>query len=43
VARDGQLTIFPHEGFWAGMDTFRDWTDLNKMWDDGEAPWKVWP
>jgi glucose-1-phosphate cytidylyltransferase len=42
VARDGQLTIFPHEGFWAGMDTFRDWTDLNKMWDDGEAPWKVW-
>lgn len=42
IARDGQLTIFPHEGFWAGMDTFRDWTDLNRRWDDGDAPWKVW-
>lgn len=42
VARDGQLTIFAHEGFWAGMDTFRDWTDLNRLWDCGEAPWKVW-
>ena len=42
VARDGQLGIFAHEGFWAGMDTFRDWTDLNKRWDNGEAAWKVW-
>ena len=42
VARDGQLAIFPHEGFWAGMDTFRDWTDLNGRWDQGDAPWKVW-
>ena len=42
VARDGQLSIFPHEGFWAGMDTFRDWTDLNRRWDEGDAPWRVW-
>ena len=42
VARDGQLTVFPHDGFWAGMDTFRDWTDLNARWDAGTAPWKVW-
>lgn len=42
VARDGQLTIFAHDGFWAGMDTFRDWTELNRVWDLGEAPWKVW-
>lgn len=42
VARDGELTIFPHEGFWAGMDTFRDWTDLNRRWDKGDAPWRVW-
>jgi glucose-1-phosphate cytidylyltransferase len=25
-----------------GMDTFRDWTELNGMWDRGEAPWMVW-
>ncbi len=42
LARDGQLTVFPHEGFWAGMDTFRDWTDLNRLWDSGDAAWKVW-
>lgn len=42
VARDSELTIYPHEGFWAGMDTFRDWTDLNRRWDQNEAPWKIW-
>lgn len=42
LARDGQLTMFPHEGFWMGMDTFRDWTELNGMWDRGNAPWKIW-
>lgn len=42
LAADGQLTINPHEGFWMGMDTFRDWTELNQRWDSGDAPWKVW-
>ena len=42
LAADGELTVHPHEGFWMGMDTFRDWTELNAMWDRGEAPWKSW-
>jgi glucose-1-phosphate cytidylyltransferase len=42
VARDGQLSVFRHEGFWMGMDTYRDWTELNQLWDSGEAPWAVW-
>ena len=42
LASDGQLTVHRHEGFWMGMDTFRDWTELNGMWDRGEAPWKLW-
>jgi glucose-1-phosphate cytidylyltransferase len=42
LASAGQLTVNPHEGFWMGMDTFRDWTDLNELWDRGTAPWKVW-
>ena len=42
LARDGQLSVFEHEGFWMGMDTFRDWTELNKIWDGGNAPWKTW-
>lgn len=42
LARDGQLGVVGHQGFWAGMDTFRDWTDLNALWDAGKAPWCVW-
>ena len=42
VARDGQLSLYKHEGFWMGMDTYRDWLDLNGRWDRGEAEWKVW-
>ncbi|MDQ1286679.1 MAG: glucose-phosphate cytidylyltransferase [Actinomycetota bacterium] len=42
LAKDGELTINGHEGFWMGMDTFRDWTELNGLWDSGNAAWKVW-
>jgi len=42
LAADGELGINPHEGFWMGMDTFRDWTELNQLWDSGQAEWKVW-
>jgi glucose-1-phosphate cytidylyltransferase len=42
IARDGQLTLNGHEGFWLGMDTYRDWTELNKLWDKGQASWKIW-
>ena len=42
LASDSQLSVNPHEGFWMGMDTFRDWTELNQIWDRGEAPWKLW-
>jgi len=42
LARDGQLSVFVHEGFWHPMDTYRDWLYLNELWRSGEAPWKVW-
>ncbi|KFN39667.1 glucose-1-phosphate cytidylyltransferase [Smithella sp. F21] len=42
LAKDGQLMGFRHEGFWIGMDTYREYEMLNKMWDSGEIPWKVW-
>ena len=42
LASDGELNVFKHEGFWMGMDTFRDWTELNSLWDSGDAPWKTW-
>jgi glucose-1-phosphate cytidylyltransferase len=42
LARDGQLAVFPHTGFWMGMDTHREFTELNRLWAAGDAPWKVW-
>jgi glucose-1-phosphate cytidylyltransferase len=42
LARDGELAVFPHDGFWMGMDTFREFTELNRLWAEGDAPWKVW-
>lgn len=38
-ARDGQLAVYDHAGFWHCMDTFRDWKALDEMWRAGEAPW----
>ena len=42
LASGGQLSAYRHDGFWKCMDTLRDKTDLNKMWDGGAAPWKTW-
>ena len=43
LARDGELMVFVHEGFWQPMDTYRELTLLDELWKSGRAPWKVWP
>lgn len=42
LARDGELRAYRHPGFWQAMDTLRDKTTLEHMWDSGAAPWKIW-
>ncbi len=42
LAVEAQLMAFKHEGFWIGMDTYREYELLNQMWDAQDAPWKVW-
>jgi glucose-1-phosphate cytidylyltransferase len=42
LAADGQLMAFRHEAFWQCMDTLRDKVYLERLWETGEAPWKVW-
>jgi glucose-1-phosphate cytidylyltransferase len=41
LAKDGQLAIVRHRGYWACMDTQRDYEQLNQLWASGNAPWKV--
>ena len=42
LSKDGGLMAWRHYGFWQPMDTYRESTLLNELWDSGEAPWKVW-
>lgn len=42
LARDGQLSVHFHHGFWQPMDTLRDRNHLEELWKNSKAPWKVW-
>ncbi|TXI41602.1 MAG: glucose-1-phosphate cytidylyltransferase [Nitrosomonas sp.] len=39
LAKDSQLTMYRHSGFWACMDTQRDREHLNQLWNSGSPPW----
>ena len=42
LAKKGQLSSFKHRGFWQPMDTIRDRQRLEDLWQEGNAPWKIW-
>jgi glucose-1-phosphate cytidylyltransferase len=42
LAREGQLSVYQHTGFWQPMDTLRDKRQLEELWESGKAPWKTW-
>jgi glucose-1-phosphate cytidylyltransferase len=41
LARDRELNIFKHRGFWYAMDTQRDREHLDELWKSDRAPWKI--
>lgn len=42
LAKNNELVAYKHEGFWKPMDTLRDKVQLEQLWADKKAPWKVW-
>jgi len=42
LARDGELVVYRHDGFWQCMDTVRDLETLSEAWESGNAPWRRW-
>jgi glucose-1-phosphate cytidylyltransferase len=42
LAKDDQLSVFRHQGFFQPVDTLRDLHRLEELWSSGHAPWKVW-
>lgn len=43
LAKERQLALYPHEGFWYAVDTYKELETLNELWAGGNPPWKVWP
>jgi glucose-1-phosphate cytidylyltransferase len=37
-----QLIAYPYDGFWAPMDTLKDYQTLEAMAERGRPPWAVW-
>jgi glucose-1-phosphate cytidylyltransferase len=42
LAGDGRLFGYRHTGFWECLDTYKDAVQLNDLWAQGRAPWKLW-
>lgn len=41
-ARETDIQTYCHEGFWSPVETIRDKTKLENLWNSGNAPWMVW-
>jgi len=37
-----ELVGYVHNGYWQCMDTLREKQQIEKLWDSGNAPWKLW-
>jgi len=42
LAQSGQLMAYRHSGFWKCMDAMRDKIELEALWQNNQAKWKVW-
>ena len=42
IVKDDQAMAYKHDGFWASMDTLRDKIQLNNLWKNNLAKWKIW-
>ena len=42
LANKNELAAFKHSGFWRPMDTLRDKRNLEELWENNKAPWRIW-
>jgi glucose-1-phosphate cytidylyltransferase len=42
LAQEKQLIAYKHRGFWQPMDTLREKYQLEQLWAENRAPWKIW-
>lgn len=42
LTKDRQLAGYIHKGYWQCMDTLREKQQIERLWDSGMAPWRLW-
>jgi glucose-1-phosphate cytidylyltransferase len=42
LVEEQQLIGYIHDGYWQCMDTLREKRQIEALWNQGNAPWKVW-
>ncbi|MEO5684443.1 MAG: glucose-1-phosphate cytidylyltransferase [Chitinophagaceae bacterium] len=42
LSTSGQLMAYKHRGFWKCMDAMRDKIELEALWNNDKAKWKLW-
>jgi glucose-1-phosphate cytidylyltransferase len=41
LSMEGELAVYHHPGFWKAMDTMKDMDELQEIWAEGTAKWRV--
>ena len=41
LSKDRQIVVYHHTKFWHCLDTYKDYQDLNRLWEEAK-PWKIW-
>lgn len=42
LSEQNQIVTYKHAGFWRAVETYRDKSEMEGLWNAGLAPWKVW-
>lgn len=42
LVEKGQISLYPHKGFWFCVDTARDLEEAERLWKEEHKPWAVW-
>lgn len=42
LAKENELGVYRHTGFWQPMDTMKEKEYLEELWNSEKAPWKLW-
>ena len=42
LAQNQQLMVYHHKGFWHCVDNYKEMSELQHLWDNNNAEWRIW-